>query len=502
MPLRKKKKRRDFQDAGGSDDLSASFPMTGGHGDPDIVNINIRDDNNQPMPPPPEKPPSVNIFNRKQHTESISYDADGSSGGSASSVPFYMDRGEMLAHDNTLDDIINVDKIRRDHNGSDQAELGFDEIHLSSDSGGSSKRRKKRRKRKHRRGESRRDSPTPQLPPDFFGGGTEDDEEHDNELLRQFSAFGVPAPQMQVDPLQSKLEADVRKGQLLARLDQLKAKGVKSDKKLNWQSNEREIRVEIARMETIAYRSSRIETGRGMFMLPIGGIEQGANFVDKKEYLGDFKLCLDGVSKHVLSHIDKFDDALERGVYEMMGPPGERDWKSEIMWLLVPLMISYSIGNRKNSEHEAKVREEEREKLKREILDELGQQVPPQPQQQQPARAFRPTQFTTQTSTRDGTTPERPRMKPPVVPVQSTNPFFNPPPKVPTQHPFGDYEIAAEETARMAQEILRAGELAEEQKNGQQLPHMTILNIGKQPQQTPEPNPRVEELSKSIEMVI
>lgn len=262
------------------------------------------------------------------------------------------------------------------------------------------------------------------------------------------------------DPLEEETMKAVRKAKLLARIEQMEGKGIKASKKFNYKSNEDEMMVEVARMEVLAERSVRIEQGRAMLLPMVSGLEKGSNYVDRKSWL-PFLLNLNGFSSQLSKNIDKFDDCLERGVAETIGPTGGHVWWIDLLWILIPSMVQYSFTNRmtenpayanevlrNNPEFQAKIAEEMAKELthtekqrRKDLEDQLAEaraeleQVRGQPKQYRPSAGA---------SSRPSLAPAPPTVGNMVPPKA----------KVPTSHPLGDYPVDESATREMQQFIL------------------------------------------------
>lgn len=153
---------------------------------------------------------------------------------------------------------------------------------------------------------------------------------------------------MRYDPLEEETLKAVRKAKLLARIDQLQGRGVAVTKTYTHRTSEEELVAAVAKMEILDARSTRIEQGRAFFMGTLKTVESGANIVDRRKWI-PIKLALDGLTQHVRKDIHRFDDCLERGVAETLGPVASRVWWVELLYILVPTMVNYSINNRMTS---------------------------------------------------------------------------------------------------------------------------------------------------------
>ena len=164
-------------------------------------------------------------------------------------------------------------------------------------------------------------------------GEFDDDEEDDDEM---------PPPLSKVE---MEVQKAVRKAKLLARIDQLKARGVMSSKEYTYRASEEELVTEVARMEVLAQRSVRIEQGRAVFISGVGGMEQLMNKSDEKEWL-PFTWNMDGFTRATTRKITNYDDALERGVESMLGEAGSLPWYYELAMILIPAMVTHSMMQR------------------------------------------------------------------------------------------------------------------------------------------------------------
>lgn len=144
---------------------------------------------------------------------------------------------------------------------------------------------------------------------------------------------------------EEKVKKAIQKGRLLSRLEQFETRGLKLSKKFNWKSEEDELMVEIARLETIASRDVKIQQGRSMLVAGVGGIEKGAQKLDTTGYL-PFQIGMDDYHKHMLRDIHLFDDCLERGMDEVFGDLKNKPWYEELFMILIPSMFMYCVSNR------------------------------------------------------------------------------------------------------------------------------------------------------------
>lgn len=156
--------------------------------------------------------------------------------------------------------------------------------------------------------------------------------------------MGGGSKNMYYDPLEEETLKAVRKAKLLARIEQMETKGVKRSKIFTFKTSEEELMVEVARMEVLAERAIRVEQGRAFLMTNVKAIERGSMYVDKRKWL-PIEFNMKGYSNHLIKDIDKFDDCLERGVAETIGPSSSRVWWVELLWILVPSMAYYSMTN-------------------------------------------------------------------------------------------------------------------------------------------------------------
>jgi hypothetical protein len=346
--------------------------------------------------------------------------------------------------DDTLDAIINPDKVRRDPIPEEDLDFQLPSPEPERRS------RKRKKKKKHRTYQQEDFAPA-------------------SPLFDAFGAMpGAPPVYQQVDPEELKLQRAVRKGKLFARITQLQGRGISPSKPLDWRLPEEEIQVELATMEEVGRRAKRVETGRGVFMFPIGAIEHGANWVDKQGWLGDFQFHMEGFSKHIIQNLDKFDDALERGVKEMTGDGDtERHWVAELLMVLVPMMVTYAASNQPKPDQIERLKKEVMQQLKNdpEIRRELAQDIAQEMQWGRPPAPPAPRSPPPTQPTRQGMQP------PPTTSMPRTSRMSAPPPAVvKNHHPFGDYEINQAETERMQNDIRRAQELVAEMAAANQPP--------------------------------
>ena len=187
-----------------------------------------------------------------------------------------------------------------------------------------------------------------------------------------------------INPEEEELKQDLQKAKLLARIEQLKKRGIKPDKDYGWQTALKELRIAVAKMETIAMRSVRIEQGRAALMFTVGGVEKGCNYSDENKLTGDFKFYMNGYSKHLYSELPIFDDCLEQGVEELLGPLNDQKWYVQLSFLLGSSMVKYSMTNRESQEDQLKrtitaIKQDKDfiDSIKRELMEEMrAKEVP------------------------------------------------------------------------------------------------------------------------------
>ncbi len=184
-----------------------------------------------------------------------------------------------------------------------------------------------------------------------------------------------PAPVMQHDPMQHKIEEAIRKAKLLARIDQLEARGVRPSKKFTYRAAEDELITEVAKMESLAQRSTRIKQGRSAFIMLVGSMEKGANWCDDSERL-PVKCYLKGFTKQTVKDITNYDDCLERGVESMFGSADALPWYVQLGLILGPAMITHHMMQRfkDDPEHTRKVLRSDPE-LRNEVARELAREM-------------------------------------------------------------------------------------------------------------------------------
>jgi hypothetical protein len=180
------------------------------------------------------------------------------------------------------------------------------------------------------------------------GGEYEDDpqqQDHDMPMPPgPFEPQPQPAPPR---PLSIEDEA-LQKAKYIVRMEQLKDRGIKPDKNYDAKSSLQDLKMGALRMEVIDMRQKRIEQGRSALLMTVSGIEMGCNYLDDNNYLGNFKLHMRGFNNHVFDDITMYDDCLEKGVEELLGPMENRKWYTELFRMLVASMVMYSYTNRRN----------------------------------------------------------------------------------------------------------------------------------------------------------
>jgi len=255
-----------------------------------------------------------------------------------------------------------------------------------------------------------------------------------------------PRQKLVVDPLEEITIRAVRKGKLLSRIKQMEAKGVRPSKTFTLKSSDEEMMVEVARMEVMAERSVRITQGRSMLLTATKTLESGANVVDRKNYL-PMKFNLKGFTDALLTKIDEYDDCLERGVAETIGPASSRIWWVEMLYILLPSMFMFSLGNNGNAK-DKKSDPEYQQMLAREYAREMGQA-----ERKKNAELLKRLQKAEEENAKlknDAVTmmpppPSAPRTAP-VERPKSTGPTPTP---IRSEHPLGDLPVNPAETAKM-----------------------------------------------------
>jgi hypothetical protein len=165
------------------------------------------------------------------------------------------------------------------------------------------------------------------------------------------SAFQQPLAPPQPQPVVTLEDEAIQKAKYLVRMEQLKDRGIKPDKNYDARSSMHDLKMGTLRMEVIDLRQKRIEQGRSALLMVVSTIETGCNYVDDKAYLGDFKLHMRGFNNHVFDDISMYDDCLEQGVEELLGPMENRKWYVELLRMLVASMVMYSYTNRRNHQN-------------------------------------------------------------------------------------------------------------------------------------------------------
>jgi hypothetical protein len=196
-----------------------------------------------------------------------------------------------------------------------------------------------------------------------YDDGQYDDGPYDDELAQP----GQPMPPGPFDaqqaprPLSIEDEA-LQKAKYLVRMEQLKDRGIKPDKNYDVKSSLQDLKMGALRMEVIDMRQKRIEQGRSALLMTVSGIEMGCNYLDDNSYLGNFKLHMRGFNNHVFDDITMYDDCLEKGVEEILGPMENRKWYTELARMLFASMVMYSYTNRRNHSSTVKAVAEELKK--------------------------------------------------------------------------------------------------------------------------------------------
>lgn len=291
-----------------------------------------------------------------------------------------------------------------------------------------------------------------------------------------------------LDPLEEETLKAVRKAKLLARLEQMEAKGIKRSKVFNYRSNEEELMVEVARMEVLAERATRIEQGRSALMTLVKTVERGACFVDRRKYL-PVKANLGGFSGSMIKDIDRYDDCLERGVAETLGPSSSRVWWVEMLYILIPSMVWYSMTNRmtedpkyasevirQNPEFQRVLAKEvaremsHTENVERARLEAELQQARQELERQTVANTSGASSLFTSPSVGGNASQAHSQQQPTRTTAASKNNNSRPPSSgnaLPTTNPLGDYPVDETETRKMQAFLKRQ---QDQTKNHQRLP--------------------------------
>ena len=265
---------------------------------------------------------------------------------------------------------------------------------------------------------------------------------------------------LRIDPMEEETIKAVRKAKLLARIEQMETKGVKRSKAYNYRSSEEELMVEVARMEVLAERAVRIEQGRAFLMTAVNGAEKGSSFIDRKGWL-PFNFNISGFSKQLHKDIDKYDDCLERGVADTLGPGGSRVWWMDLLTVLLPSMAYYSMTNRitENSEYANEVirnNPEFQSRLAQEMAKELSHTTVEDRralEDQVKQLQLEIDKIRRQHNSTSSIRPLIPEASPSVVtPSPPVIGRMAPPPKSqPTNHPLGDFPVVEEDFQQMQQ---------------------------------------------------
>jgi len=293
---------------------------------------------------------------------------------------------------------------------------------------------------------------------DYYDDDEEEDESEDDVVI---------------DPLEEETLKAVRKAKLLARIQQLESRGLKASKKFNYRSSEEELLSEVALMEIMAERARRIEQGRAGFMGFVKANESLANFVDGRKWL-PIELKLQGFGNHILNEIDKYDDCLERGVAETLGPVGSKIWWVDLLSFYIPSMIMFSMTNRATSDPKyagelLRRNPEFQERLAREYAKEFShtERLEKNRIEQELREAKAQLTHIEENHQYGGPTVNTlpnvniPQMKPPAPRVPS---------RIPNTNPLGDYPVNENETAKMV------SFLAQQQQRQQQNVSQTVRN--------------------------
>lgn len=277
-------------------------------------------------------------------------------------------------------------------------------------------------------------------------------------------------------PMQEETEKAIRKAQLLARIQQLAEKKIAVSKTLTFRTSEEELMVEVARMEVLHERSIRIQQGRAALMTTVNTTETVLGLLDSKPWL-PVKFKMNGFTKSVNKSISDYDDALERGVEETLGRPGSSVWWVELLWILIPAMITYSFTNRfaedpaysaevlkKNPEFQQQLAKEmareltHTERAEREKVEAELRATQAQMSQLAGERTFAPAVSPLPSMN----TPRSQKPSLSAVPPPRISRMQPPPPMthkaVPSHNPLGDYPVNPAETQKMVQFLARQKE--------------------------------------------
>lgn len=182
---------------------------------------------------------------------------------------------------------------------------------------------------------------------DFDEGDDDEDEEepssHRHGHRRSRHGHHRQDEQQQpVDPIEAEMEKAIRKAKLLARIAQLAKRGfAQPSGEMSYKTSEKELIIEVARMEVADRRTLRVMQGRSMFTYSVGGIEWLLEYIDSKQWL-PIEFCMRGYTDHLKNEIHLFDDALEVGVEETIGSLHNYPWYVQLGSILAPSMMTYS----------------------------------------------------------------------------------------------------------------------------------------------------------------
>ncbi len=255
-----------------------------------------------------------------------------------------------------------------------------------------------------------------------------------------------------MDPAEREVVRAFTKAKLLARVDQMIARGVKPDKKFTFRTSDEELATEVAKMELMAERAVRIQQGRAVFVPLVRGIETGANLVDRKGW-APVKLSLGGFGRQLHKDLGQYDDCLERGVTATIGPSGTNVWWVELLMILLPAMVTYGFSNRaaENPEYANELMRGNPE-LQQSVAQAVAAEISRTKREDgQGAQAELKRLRDENAALRQGVTP----MPAPAntVPPNQHHPVIGrmiPPPKlVPTTHPLGDFKPNPADTQEM-----------------------------------------------------
>lgn len=147
------------------------------------------------------------------------------------------------------------------------------------------------------------------------------------------------------DKLEEEMQTVVRKARMLARIQQLTTRGAKPSKLFDHRSSEHELQIEIARMEVVAERGMRIKQGRMALTAFSASVEKAAGMWDQR-FADYITFQIQGVTRDLIMNIVQFDDALEQGVEELIGPQGQIPWYYRLLYGYGALCVERTSINR------------------------------------------------------------------------------------------------------------------------------------------------------------